>query len=52
MARVPFYPKFEISKEPEKLLCNTALNLYSELFEELKNNNYKLHLRTFKFVQK
>ena len=42
MARVPFYPKFEISKEPEKLLCNTALQLYSDLFEELKNNDYKL----------
>ena len=42
MAKVPFYPKFEVSKDPEKLLCNTALTLYSDLFEELRNNNYKL----------
>ena len=42
MAKVPFYPEFEISKEPENLLCNTALTLYSDLFEELKNNDYKL----------
>lgn len=42
MAKVPFYPEFEISKEPDKLLFSTALILYSDLFEELKNNNYKL----------
>ena len=42
MAKVPFYPEFEISKEPENLLCNTALTLYSDLFEELKNIYLKL----------
>ena len=42
MAKVPFYPNFEISKEPEILFSNTALTLYSDLFEELKDNNYKL----------
>ena len=32
MAKVPFYPNFEISKDPEILFSKTALALYSDLF--------------------